>query len=356
MLKTAIIGAGLMGSAMAWPLCDNGHEVSLVGTHLDDAAIESCKGRRFHPRLGRTLPRAVKPYFFSEVEEALRGCELVISGVNSLGVEWMSAQLKRLARPGMSILGITKGLAAGAGGEALIFPRILKAALPEALRPSVEFAAIGGPCIAGELAARRQTCVMLGADSLETASRLARVLGTEYYHPSPTADLVGLETGVALKNAYTLAVGMAYGLLDVEAAGDASRRDEAGASMHNTAAALFAQGCQEIKRILDIVGGSGDLAASLPGAGDLYVTSMGGRTVRLGRLLGSGKSFAEARLIMAGETLESVEIVRAMGVLVPAWKAKGRLGASELPLMETLIEVVIEGKPLRLPMENFFRP
>jgi glycerol-3-phosphate dehydrogenase (NAD(P)+) len=350
MLKTAIIGAGLMGSAMAWPLSDNRHEVRLVGTHLDDAVIETCKERHFHPRLGRTLPQAVKPYFFSEVDEALEGCELIVSGVNSLGVEWLGTQLRRLAKPGMSVIGITKGLSAGLEGEVRIYPHILKKALPETLRAGVEFAAIGGPCIAGELAARRPTCVMLGAESIEVAERMAGILRTGYYHPTPTSDLVGLETGVALKNAYTLAIGIAYGLLDAE-----SGRDEADASMHNTAAALFAQSCQEIKRILEIVGGSGELAASLPGAGDLYVTSMGGRTVRLGSLLGAGKSFAEARHIMAGETLESVEIVRAMSVLLPAWRAKGRLGGSDLPLMGALIEVVVEGKPLRLPLDRFFQ-
>lgn len=42
----AIVGAGLMGSATAWPLSDNGHSVRLVGTHLDGEIIASCRKDR----------------------------------------------------------------------------------------------------------------------------------------------------------------------------------------------------------------------------------------------------------------------------------------------------------------------
>jgi len=53
MKKAAILGAGMMGSAAAWPLSDNGYRVNLIGTHLDGEIIKSCKNNRFHPRLKR---------------------------------------------------------------------------------------------------------------------------------------------------------------------------------------------------------------------------------------------------------------------------------------------------------------
>lgn len=349
MAKVTIIGAGLMGSAMAWPLSDRGHEVHLVGTHLDRATIQSCLERRWHPRLRKAIPEDVRPHFLEELDQVLQGSELILSGVNSLGIHWMAGVLADRVRPGQIVLGITKGLEVGPGGDVLILPEVLRAGIPLALRTSVDFAAIGGPCIAGELSARRQTCVMVGAEGKGTAERLAELLGTDYYHPVPTSDLLGLEVGVALKNAYTLAVGMAYGLLE-----KSGGPDDAGNSMHNLAAALFAQGCWEIRRILALVGASEAYAAGLPGAGDLYVTSMGGRTVRLGRLLGSGKSYAEARAIMVGETLEAAEIVTAMSRILPTWIGQGRVNRGDLPLLEALVEVVAGGKALDLPLGLFF--
>ncbi|MFB3819316.1 MAG: 3-hydroxyacyl-CoA dehydrogenase NAD-binding domain-containing protein [Candidatus Methylomirabilales bacterium] len=55
MATVAIVGAGFMGSAMAWPLADNGHAVRLVGTPLDAEIIRQCRTAGRHPRLGRPV-------------------------------------------------------------------------------------------------------------------------------------------------------------------------------------------------------------------------------------------------------------------------------------------------------------
>lgn len=43
MAVITIIGSGMMGSALAFPARENGHEVRLVGTHLDKEIIAACK-------------------------------------------------------------------------------------------------------------------------------------------------------------------------------------------------------------------------------------------------------------------------------------------------------------------------
>jgi glycerol-3-phosphate dehydrogenase (NAD(P)+) len=84
------------------------------------------------------------------------------------------------------------------------------------------------------------------------------------------------------------------------------------------------------------------------------VTCMGGRTVRLGTLLGMGHSMGEAREILAGVTLESAEIVRVMGQALPRLAQRGLLGPEELPLMRALIGVVVHGKPVEILADAFF--
>ena len=54
-MKIAIVGAGNMGTATAYPLADNGHQVNLIGTHLDNAEIRWCLEHGEHPRLKRPL-------------------------------------------------------------------------------------------------------------------------------------------------------------------------------------------------------------------------------------------------------------------------------------------------------------
>jgi glycerol-3-phosphate dehydrogenase (NAD(P)+) len=349
MAIVAIVGAGMMGTATAWPLADNGHAVRLVGTHLDAEIIRSCKDKHYHPRLKRELPPGVRPYYVEEIAEALHDVEIIVSGVNSLGVHWIGRTLGPHLVAGQSIIAVTKGLESTADGGLIILPDILASEFPAGIREKVRLAAIVGPCIAGELAGRRHSCVVFGSRDGEAVEKLAATFRTSYYHVWTTMDLAGVEYCAALKNAFTLAVGLAAGLLEKTGGVDA-----AGAYMHNLAAAIFGQACTEIERLLQLAGGTRHFAYGLPGAGDLYVTCQGGRTVRLGRLLGLGHSIAEAREIMAGETLESAEIVREMGKALPRLVERGRLGPDELPMLRTLIDILVHGRPVTVPLEGFF--
>jgi glycerol-3-phosphate dehydrogenase (NAD(P)+) len=349
MATVTIVGAGLMGTATAWPLSDNGHAVRLVGTHLDGEIIKSCKERGFHPRLKRDLPKGVRPFFAEEIAPALEGAEIILSGVNSYGVRWMGRTLAPYVRPEQILIAITKGLEGTAEGDPTILPDVLASELPAAVRDRVRIAAVGGPCIAGELAGRRQSCVVFGSRDGEAVERLAAAFRTSYYHVWTTTDLVGLELCAAMKNAYTLAVGMVHGILE-----KAGGIDAADAHMHNLAAGIFGQACTEIERLLQVVGGTRSLAYGLPGAGDLYVTCQGGRTVKLGRLLGLGHTYAEARQIMAGETLEGAAIVQVMGTVLPRLAERGRVKNEDLPLLRMLIDTLVHGRPISPDLDAFF--
>jgi glycerol-3-phosphate dehydrogenase (NAD(P)+) len=345
----AIVGAGMMGTATAYPLADNGHAVRLVGTHLDSEIIQSCRERRFHPRLGREIPLGVEPYFVEEIAVALDGVDIIVSGVNSLGVHWMGQTIGPHLRPGQLIIAVTKGLEAAENGDLLILPDVLTGDLLEGIRDQVKVSAIGGPCIAGELASRRQSCVVFGSRDADAAERLAATFRTPYYHVWTTTDLLGLEICAALKNAYTLGVGIVRGLLERDGGAEG-----AGVHMHNLAAAVFAQGCTEMDRLLRRVGATSAFAHQLPGAGDLFVTVQGGRNMRLGRLLGLGYILAEAQEMMAGETLEGAQAVRTMAYALPRLEARGVVSAHAFPLMRALVDVVVHSRPVELQLDSFF--
>ena len=48
----AVLGAGVMGAAMALPATAAGNTVALVGTPLDGAIVEAVRAGQPHPRLG----------------------------------------------------------------------------------------------------------------------------------------------------------------------------------------------------------------------------------------------------------------------------------------------------------------
>ena len=61
MSKIIVIGAGAMGSAFALPCLDNNHDVSIVGTHLENNFIDNLnKNDNFHPGLNIKIDKNIK--------------------------------------------------------------------------------------------------------------------------------------------------------------------------------------------------------------------------------------------------------------------------------------------------------
>jgi len=340
-----IIGAGMMGSAMCWPLADNGHEVRLIGTPLDGSIISSLLKDGYHPTLKRVVPEGVRPYQVEHLGRALDGADWVISGVSSFGVAWFASAVGPLLKD-QPVLAVTKGLEDQPNGDLLVLPEAIRRKLPPYLQMNAKLNAIGGPCIAHELAARRHTGVVFTGRDPEVLKTLRNQAATPYYHISISLDMVGVEVCAALKNAYALGVGLAVGMM--EAAGP-----DGLAQMYNPQAALFGQSVLEMHRLLVVLGGGVENVHWLPGPGDLYVTVFGGRTVRLGKLLGQGVKFAEARAHMAGVTLESVEITTRVVRALPKLAKRGLLEIENFPLLLHLGEIINQGKSARIPWDKF---
>lgn len=342
-----IVGAGVMGSALTFPAADNNNEVRLVGTHLDEAIIESLRKNHFHPRLRRPLHPSVKVFSHTEVGEAIKGADVVGLGVNSQGVHWAAETIGPHLHEGQIIIMVTKGMES-VEGDLKILPDVLHDHLPASIRDKVHYAAIGGPSIAGELAARRQTSVVFVSRNGDILPKLRSLFSTDYYHIWTSTDLVGVEVCVAMKNPYALAVGLAAGVLEKQ--GD----DIASAKMHNYAAAVFAQGLAETAIVVQKLGGGLETVFSLPGAGDLYVTTQGGRNSRMGRLLGMGMSYSDAVEEMPGETIEGVDAVIAIMPAIDAMIKAGKLDADALPLLRELHRIVTRNAAIEFDFNSFF--
>ena len=99
-----------MSTAFAFPCSDNNHQVSIVGTHLEDNFIDIIKANKnTHPILKSKIPNRVKIYKFSNFHNLLKHTDLIVLGVSSKGIHWASEQLTSI-RNNQQILILTKGL------------------------------------------------------------------------------------------------------------------------------------------------------------------------------------------------------------------------------------------------------
>lgn len=352
-----VIGSGLMGSAMSVPASDNGHQVRLVGTPLDREIIGSLQEKGLHPTLPCAMPNSICAFQFEHVREALEGADLVICGVSSFGVDWFAEEALPLLPEGVPVLNVTKGLLGYPDGRLEPFPYFFARK-----RPDLSFAAIGGPCTSYELGDRRQTLVCFCSENLETAKFAQDLLKTSYYHIVPTTDVIGVECSVAMKNAYAMGVSLAVGMSEVENERQCSgsRVENAlisgahdGKLHFNPQAALFAQSCIEMRRLVRLLGGNGDLAGGVPGAGDLYVTIFGGRTRRLGTLLGRGLSYTEVRKRLAGVTLEAVSVITRVAEALRIRAKRNEVSLQKFPLLMHLDALLNQEAPLSLDWDSF---
>ena len=93
-MKTiTIIGAGMMGSALAFPARENGNEVRIVGTHLDRQIIDECRKCNRHPKFVKDFPEGISFYHIEQLREAIAGADFIICGVSSFGVEWYANEV-----------------------------------------------------------------------------------------------------------------------------------------------------------------------------------------------------------------------------------------------------------------------
>jgi glycerol-3-phosphate dehydrogenase (NAD(P)+) len=102
-----------------------------------------------------------------------------------------------------------------------------------------------------------------------------------------------------------------------------------------------------------LLGGNLETVYSLPGAGDLYVTTQGGRNSRMGRLLGMGKAYSDAVEEMPGETIEGVDCVLAVMPAIEQMIAQGTIAADALPLLRELHRILTRNAQVAFDFNSF---
>ncbi|WP_299390775.1 glycerol-3-phosphate dehydrogenase [Pelagibius sp.] len=344
MARVLILGAGVMGSAIAVPALDNGHQVTLVGTHLDGGIIEALKNdHNGHPKLKAPLPPSVQPLEIEALnEDHLREADVVILGVSSPGIDWATEKLRQHMTAPRPLALVTKGLQPWNGGLRSFAAGLAEALAGSGMTPDM-VVGIGGPCIAKELADRQPTAVVYAGLDREVLEGLRGMMQTDYYRVALSDDLEGVEVCAALKNFLAIAVSAMW-----------TRYPEvnpqpAKPKAMNPAAAAFAQAVQEMAALTRWFGGQPQTAYGLAGLGDLNVTVGGGRNSRLGFHLGEDMTLEEALGgPLAGETVEGADTALVLAAPLEKAFAEGQLDPLDYPLTRTLIATIRDGGPLSL--------
>lgn len=317
-MKTAVIGAGSWGTALAQVLAGNGHDVCLWA--YEPELVEGMSANRenhlFLP--GVKLHQGMR--FTGNASEAVAGSDMLL-----------------IVTPTQVMRGVLAGISAAIPEKALLVnaskgieletlctvSRIIAETLGEAALD--RYAALSGPTFAKEVAAGLPSLIVAGSKSPDTAKAVQKCFSSNSFRVYSSDDPVGVELGGAVKNVIAIAAGMSDGL----------------GFGHNTRAALITRGLAEMRRLGRAMGASDATFAGLAGMGDLVLTCTGdlSRNRTVGMKLGQGMTLEAilAEMRMVAEGVKSAESVNALAE---------RLGV-DMPIAGKVYEILHNGKPAR---------
>lgn len=337
MNNIVIIGAGVMGSALAIHLGNSGHKVNLWGTKWDSEVIDNMKETKKHKDLGVSIPEEISFYYHYEMEEAFKGTKLVIIAVLSKGMESMSNSISPYINENHIILSVTKGIDEA---NLLTMSAIVENALPEKYRGKVGVVKLGGPIIAMELAEGRYTEGIFASSDIGSAKYARDIFRTPKFKGGVSNDVLGVDLCAAFKNSYAIGMGIIEGL-------------EGGTN--NPKAALMARGAVEMGNIVEAYGGNKETALGIAGIGDYYVTSQGGRNGKYGKLLGEGNTVDEASNIMKNITVEGLEATLNGYKLLESLEKDKKINIKrDTPLFLEIYNILYKNKPVKDGIDDYW--
>jgi len=340
MKKILIIGAGAMGSAFTVPCVDNNNEVTLVGTHLENELIASIKkNNKFHSTLKINLPSKLSIERFDNLKSVIeKDVDIIVAGISSVGIKWFAEEISKFYKKKLPIILLTKGLSVEKD-ELITLSEKIKILMKEKGHNEINISAIKGPCLATGLANKMRTGTVIANSDIKEAQFLKKIISTDYYSTEISNDLRGVEISAAIKNIYSMLIGASEGLSNTKAPIEIQSK-----FYLNTAASLIHRSISEMVEFVSSYGGNPETVYGLAGLGDLYVSAIGGRNSLMGKYLGQGHLYKDAKeLYMKDITVEGAELAFEIGP-----KIFKDLKANKFPLMFSVLKSVCENKKLEI--------
>ena len=340
MKKIVIIGAGAMGSAFAVPCIENKNDVTIVGTHLENELIDNINSNnKIHPVLKTKLSTEIKFEKFEKLQTILeQDLDIVVCGVSSVGIEWFVNQISKSYKNIISIVLLTKGLSI-LDSELSTLSDKIKNLLKKEGHSQVNISAIKGPCLAAGLANKMRTGTVIANSNIEESQSLKEIISTNYYSTEISEDITGVELSGAIKNIYSMLIGASEGLSNSKAPKEIQSK-----YFLNTAASLIHRSISEMVEFVSYYGGKPETVYGLAGLGDLYVSAIGGRNSLMGKYLGEGYLYNEAKeKFMKNITVEGAQLALEIGP-----KILQDLNPKNFPLMFSMLQTICENKKLEI--------
>lgn len=318
-MKVGILGAGAFGLALSHILVKNKVTVEMW-THNEEEAKVLDKKRISKKLDGYKIPKEIK--FSTNLEETVKGKDLIVMAIPAFAFEDVTKQLSKYIKKNQPVLIATKGIQQ----NTCLF---LNDVFAKYLKNSV--AVISGPTFAVDMIKDAPIGFSMATKSHKTEMVIRKCFENSTTKFRRTRDITGIEICGSIKNVMAIASGMLEGMGVTD----------------STRALFLTESMNDIKELIDALGGKKKSILSFAGFGDILMTctSKNSRNFSFGYLIGSGASKEEIDKYLENTTVEGMYTLKSIHKLVRRKKVK-------MPIIN-LIHDIIEGKKDKEEMLRF---
>lgn len=318
-MKVGVLGAGAFGLALSHILVKNNVTVEMW-THSEDEAKALDKTRTSKKLNEYKIPNEIK--FTTNLEETVDGKDLIVMAIPAFAFEDVTKQLTKYIKKKQPVLIATKGIQQ----NTCLF---LNDVFSKYLKNSV--AVISGPTFAVDMIKDAPIGFSMATKSHKTEMIIRKCFENSTTKFRRTRDITGIEICGSIKNVMAIASGMLEGMGVTD----------------STRALFLTESMNDIKELIDALGGKKKSILSFAGFGDILMTctSKNSRNFSFGYLIGSGASKEEIDKYLENTTVEGMYTLKSIHKLVRRKKVK-------MPIIN-LIHDIIEGKKDKEEMLRF---
>lgn len=318
-MKVGVLGAGAFGLALSHILVKNKVTVEMWTHNEEEVNVLDIK--RISKKLdGYKIPKEIK--FSTNLEETVNGKDLIVMAIPAFAFEDVTKQLSKYIKKNQPVLIATKGIQQ----NTCLF---LNDVFAKYLKNSV--AVISGPTFAVDMIKDAPIGFSMATKSHKTEMVIRKCFENSTTKFRRTRDITGIEICGSIKNVMAIASGMLEGMGVTD----------------STRALFLTESMNDIKELIDALGGKKKSILSFAGFGDILMTctSKNSRNFSFGYLIGSGASKKEIDKYLENTTVEGMYTLKSIHKLVRRKKVK-------MPIIN-LIHDIIEGKKDKEEMLRF---
>lgn len=315
MKKIGIIGTGVFGTALALTATRADNEVLCWDRkqQVIDSINKLHQNHLYLPNI--SLPATICAT--SELSKVFSFSNTILLTTSAQSTREVLRQIKPYLKKDTTLLLCAKGIEQSTG-------KLLSEIASEEI-PETNIAILSGPGFAIDIAQKRFASVTIACQNKEIAQDLTETLGTPYFRPYMTTDIISPQIGGSVKNV----IAIASGIVEGASIGDGSR------------AALITRGFTEMARLSKALGGELQTMMGMCGMGDLVMTAscIQSRNFSFGKKIGIYGS-AEIPLKENAQTVEGIYTAQAVV------KLANDLGI-EMPICEMVYRILYHGTSLK---------